>query len=577
MSCIATSYASIDSKLYRYHFGRGGSGHVVDSLTRAQFYTSAITAIDSISPAVQKIAAGHAHPAAVSAAYESARASIIGYVASQLIEHSTSAVLGAALEHLRSVANESDIIRAITRFYPQLLSSLRLHSPRLQDGSRSVRTIALVTGTLRTGGVSAVIAAQTRFLSEAGYRVVVIARTPGGDASPLPPGTTFLELRDRELSGKLQEWQRICGSNDIDLVIDHQILYTSDWPQFALVARGEGAATIGWLHNSVARPILVGNDRLSLIERCSSLLSKLVTLSRLDAAYFSLRGIDHAVWLPNPPSPLMLSAPAPRTPKPFSPDRIELVWWGRLEQRTKQVYDLISVGAALDRLSVEYHLTVIGPDWDDVTAAKFNARARQYGVAERVVAIGPRRGQALIDAIDAAHLFVSTSVIEGYQLTIAEAQSRGLPVVMYELPWLDLVQDNEGIIAVPQGDADAIAAEIATLASNPSRYTELSNASLAASERVLRRDLPGLYRDLVEDTLPVSFTPKATINDAGALLGLIVSFAERAQTGSRSRRPPSARVGRVWRSLAPLGRAVAKRLPGLRPLIHRAKKALGLT
>jgi glycosyltransferase involved in cell wall biosynthesis len=116
---------------------------------------------------------------------------------------------------------------------------------------------------------------------------------------------------------------------------------------------------------------------------------------------------------------------------------IELVWWG-LDQPTKRVNDLVEVAHHLDRLGVKFRLRIIGPDWEENTAEHLNALARTRSLADRVSAIGPLRGDDLTDAIDAADLFVNTSIIEGYPLTIPEAQSRGLPVAMYEMPWLAL-------------------------------------------------------------------------------------------------------------------------------------------
>lgn len=573
VAALARSYASIGDRLYRYHFGRGGSGHDVDSVELVQFYTSAIDPISEIAPAVDELAQRHPDPDVLRASYESARLSIIGYVCSQLIDRSDGAILDAALDHLHTVASAHDIVHAAARFYPRTLSTLKFHTPLRASDERTVRSVLLVTSTLRTGGVSAVIASQAHYLLSAGYRVTVVARSAGSDPAAVPGGVQFVELTGRTLVDRLQTWAQIIRDHDVDVVIDHQILYTNSWPEFALMARAEGAVTVGWMHNFVGRPIYEGTDRLSLIERCSATLDRLVVLSPLDAAYFKLRGVQNVSWLPNPPSPLLLDSAADEMQKRPPKGRIELLWWGRLEQHTKQVYELIEVGAQLRSLGADFRLTVIGPDWDDVTAAKFNARSRRRGLGDQVVAIGPRRGAALRDAIDAAHVFVSTSIIEGYQLTIAEAQARGLPVAMYDLPWLTLVQGNEGILSVPQGDARGLARRILELGEDAELYARLSRASQEAAERAISYDFARLYEGVVTGTLPDAFTPEPTDNDARELLRLLVFFAERSGT-KRPKGTVSAdrsAGARLWSSAAPAGRRVLKMVPGLRPFAHRAK------
>ncbi|QAY60619.1 glycosyltransferase [Microbacterium protaetiae] len=569
---LATKYVSISDKLYRYHFGRGGSGHRVDSVERAVFYTSAIESIDSIRDGIVTLAKTHTDAAVLLDTYASARLSIVGYVCSQLIEHSDSAVLDASLAHLHTVTSAHDIVHAAARFYPATLSTLKFHTHWQGYGAGPVRSILLATSTLRTGGVSAVIASQARYLLDAGYRVTVVARNQGSDPTTLPERAEFVELAKRALLEQLEEWAEICRTHEVDVVIDHQILYTNSWPEFALMARAEGASTVGWIHNFIARPIYDGNRRLSLIERCSNTLAQLIVLSPLDVAYFKLRGVSHTAHVPNPPSPLLIESSTHAVKKSPPTDRIELVWWGRLEQRTKQVSELIEVGVELRRLSVRFHLTVIGPDWDDLTAKKFNSRARRRHVGDQVVAIGPRRGAQLVEAIDVADAFVSTSIIEGYQLTIAEAQARGLPVFMYELPWLTLVKDNEGIVAVEQGNARRMAREIADLIGDAQRYERLSINSLAAAQRARSYDFAQLYRGVVTGTLPPEFSPEPTEADARELLGLLVFFAEHPHGKSRDINQLSSPLGaRIWQSAAPIGRSALRLLPGLRPLAHRAK------
>lgn len=574
-AALARSYVSTPERLYRYHFGRGGSGHRVDTVERAAFYASAVVSVDAIAAAVETIASAAANGEPIRRSYASVRASILGYVVYQLTQQADGPVLDAALAHLHTLASAHDIVHAAATFYPQTLSTLRRHTPWMPRSDRPVRSVLLATSTLRTGGVSAVLTAQARYLREAGYRVTIVARSGGSEEQAIPAGATFVEMTGRSLAERLQEWAGICRDHEVDVIIDHQVLYTQYWPEFALMARAEGVATIGWLHNFVARPIYDGTDRLSLIEECAGTLAHLVTLSPLDVAYFRLRGIDHVSWAPNPPSPLLTDSVAhPPSPQPPR-GRLELVWWGRLEQRTKQVRQLVDVGVELKRMGVDYRLTIIGPDWTDLTARALNAEARRRGVGTEVRAVGPLHGSALIAAIDRSHAFVSTSIIEGYQLTIAEAQSRGLPVFMYELPWLPLVQGNDGVVAVTQGDARGLAARIAAVASDPDDYARLSAASLAAARRTTDHDFAGLYRDLVAGVARPELSRAPTEDDARRLLGLFVFYAERSHRLGRSTGLVSLRGERLWATAAPWGRAVLRRLPGLRPLAHRAKGWLG--
>ncbi|NKF31227.1 glycosyltransferase, partial [Pseudomonas sp. BGM005] len=156
---------------------------------------------------------------------------------------------------------------------------LAAHGGAIDLADRPVRSIALATNHLRTGGISGVVISQARLLHEAGFRVTVVAREPGSDLSGLPAGVEFAEVSEEPLSTALSQWADICARHDVDVVIDHQWQYSTTWPAFALAARAEGVATIGWSHNFAGRSLLFGLDRLESAPRYFSLLSHLVVLS----------------------------------------------------------------------------------------------------------------------------------------------------------------------------------------------------------------------------------------------------------------------------------------------------------
>lgn len=594
VAALAERYVSVDTQLYRYHYGRGGSGQRVVDLERAEFYADAIRSIDSIAPAVQTLARTSPDPGSLLDNYESVRLSIIGYVTSYLLQHTAPELVSEVIEHLHTRASAVDLIVAAARFYPVTLDALKTHSRSVDSRDGHVRSVLLTTRVLTTGGVSGVVLAQATFLLRAGYRVTIVARRHGSDPSAVPAGATFIEMVGRGLPDRLREWEAVCRAHDVDVVIDHQVLYSRDWPEYALVARALGAVNIGWLHNFAGRPIYDMNGLHALLKANAPLLESLVSLSPLDVAFWKLRGVENAVFVPNPPSPMILESAERAASKTLEGGQLELIWWGRLDERTKQVTQLVEVADELRRLSVEFRLRIVGPDWDGWTAERLNELVRKRNLDGYVQAVGELRGQQLIDAIDSADAFVTTSIIEGYQLTIAEAQARGLPVFMYELPWLTLVRDNAGVVAVPQRDAAGLARQIKATFDSPGDYRRLSAASIEAASRELSYDFATLYEQVITGTLPPAFSPDPTLADAQQLLDLMIFFAEhgaesrprdsaRARPAQKMARVPSGFSGApqgtalshvMWRTLSPLGRTVLQLFPGLRPLAHRAKKAI---
>ncbi|WP_242086129.1 glycosyltransferase [Microbacterium lacticum] len=588
-AALATSYASVPDRLYRYHFGRGGSGQKVRDLETASFYAGAIRSIDSISPAVTEIARSSATPDAVLATYASVRRAIIGYTTHYLAEHTRADLLADVFADLYSRASARDIVQSTAQHWPDDVDTLAAHPGGITLPERPVRSIVLATNHLRTGGISGVIISQARVLHEAGYRVTVVAREPGSDRALVPAGVDFAEVSAAPLGAALAEWSRVCASHEVDLVVEHQWQYSTAWQAFALAARADGVATIGWSHNFAGRSILFGLGRLESAPRYFALLSHLVVLSPLDVAFWKLRGMPRVSYLPNPPSSLLLDAGLASAPRPAPHGRrLELIWWGRLQERGKRVTELIDVAEQLARLGVDFRLRIVGPDWRDMSAARLNAMARERGLGQRVLAVGPLRGQELIAAIDSSDVFVNTSVIEGYPLTIPEAQSRGLPVAMYELPWLTLTKDNGGVVTAPQSDAAALATRIAAIAADPELYTRMSAASVAAAQRELDYDFVTAYAQLVAGTLSAEHSPEPTLDDAQRLIDLTIDFAEqRSRSIARAARPESAATspsrsatgrdsvrGKIVDKARRAAEAVLDIAPWLRPAAQTVKRRL---
>ncbi|GAA1812883.1 glycosyltransferase family 4 protein [Nesterenkonia flava] len=521
--------------------------------------------------------------------HESVGLSEVGSALRTLADEPEDRVRSEELIRLRSSVAETDLVMAAVAECPEALKVLAQAGPRVELAQRPVQHVLLTTKTITTGGVSMVLLSQARHLLGAGYRVTIVGKGPGSSHDLLPEGAEFVEMEGGDLPARVGEWREICASRSVDVIIDHQTLYTKEWPAYALMARALGIPTIGWVHNFAGRPLYDLSNLTSFLTDHLDSLAKVVTLSPLDAVYWKLRGVPHAVYLPNPASPMIhdssdvdivKASPAGR--------RLELIWWGRLDEHTKQVRELIAVAAELKKLEVDFRLRVIGPEWKDLTPAKFKGEVRQRGLENYVDVVGPLHGQELIDAVDAADVFVSTSVIEGYQLTILEAQARGLPVVMYEMPWLLPVQGNRGIVSVPQADSSAFARAVAALHGSPERFSELSAASLEAARRIREFDFAEAYQQLIEDTLPETFSPEPTLEDAQELIDLLLFYVERHSglrtRGARKRkgaaasqdvhsspgRPLPRRVlAGVARRARPYARLALSYAPALKPAAHR--------
>lgn len=135
----------------------------------------------------------------------------------------------------------------------------------------------------------------------------------------------------------------------------------------------------------------------------------------------------------------------------------------------------------------------------------------------RVQVAGPVPHDALVARYRAADLLVAPSVCnEPFCLPVAEAMACGLPCVVSDAgapPELIGARGPEGIgaagIAVPPGDAVALARAIATLLDDPERRRAMALAARRRAEELLGWDeavarLEPVYRSLCAPTAPVA-------------------------------------------------------------------------
>lgn len=522
----AEKYVSTNERLYRYHFRRGTSGHSIDGVEHFKFLLSGIAPISSVASRVDELAASTGSEL-LSESYENARLHIIGNVLKYCMRDTNGALQLACLDLLQSEVGKRDMVRAAADFCPQALPALSKQCEVPDQPSAPVRSVLLTTANLDVGGLQTVLLHHASQLVDAGIRVTIAVLRDATTELDLPSGIEVEVVSGNSKRARLDHWLSICAANDVDIVIDHHILYNENWPWFALAALSQGIPTIGWIHNFALRPIFDQVQRTSFLALHMRVLLRVVTLSPTDVAFWKLLGLERIVYIPNPPTPLTIRA-LERDMRLKNPGKqIELAWWGRLDRSTKQVHHLLEMAEELHRRDIEFRLTIIGPDSRNLRADELRSAAEKAGLGGLVKFLPSQTPEELLSTLKDTDLLVSSSLIEGYQLTIIEAQALGMPVVMYDLPWLATVQSNPGVVTTPPGDPAALAEAVAAIANDKSRYEELATASKSFARTMAALEIGPLLVDLLNGRLAAEYSPAPGPEASRILLEWMVRYAER--------------------------------------------------
>jgi glycosyltransferase involved in cell wall biosynthesis len=126
--------------------------------------------------------------------------------------------------------------------------------------------------------------------------------------------------------------------------------------------------------------------------------------------------------------------------------------------------------------ALDWTCHIVGPiDRDADEAADISRRIAAHGLGDRIVLTGAISEAALAREFDAADLYVSASLFEGYGMALAEALAHGLPIVATRAGAIPhTVPPAASVLAVP-GDADSLAEAIRPLLDQPERRRQLAD------------------------------------------------------------------------------------------------------
>lgn len=522
----AQKYSYVPERLYRYYFGRGGSGQKITALSGFEFYARGIDSVQAIGPALKALSKKSLDDRALVEAYTSVHRSVIANVLSYMLDNATEDLYSSCLAHLHDKVSEADVVLAAAEYAPRALEIIARYGRRVELISE-VQNVLLATDMLTADGVSSVVLAQARYLSQTGYTVTIATMNRGSVLDSLPKNVRFVEIMGNGLAERLEHWQKVCSTYAVDVVIDHQVHTSQTWHAYAIASRIAGIATIGWVHDFALSPVHDLTNMISSTEQRACSLASLVTPSQLDVTFWKLRGVAHSMFLPHPPSPMMIDAGSAGKEKAAPSRPLELIWWGQLKEDIAEAKQLLSVAQLLRRAGVRFRMRIIGQNPLDQYLEPLSGAVDEQRLGQHVEVLSPLHGQALLEALDSADVFVSTSITGGNQVALMEAQSRGLPIAMYELPWMTAGQDNQGTVTAQRGDIEGLAQQVRELAADPERYKKLSRASIAAANRTLEIDFSQLYQQLITGALPPSYSPEPTFEDAQRIIDWSVYYAER--------------------------------------------------
>jgi glycosyltransferase involved in cell wall biosynthesis len=147
---------------------------------------------------------------------------------------------------------------------------------------------------------------------------------------------------------------------------------------------------------------------------------------------------------------------------------------------------LVRALAAIGRSG--WRLTCVGSlDRDPIEVERINMLISTFGLRDRISLAGELGHQAVAAAYMDADAFVLPTLHETFGMAVAEAVSRGLPIVSTPTGAIPEIA-GDGALLVPPGDVEALTAALARVIAEPALRDRLAAGARAARDRLASWD-----------------------------------------------------------------------------------------
>lgn len=354
-----------------------------------------------------------------------------------------------------------------------------------------IQTIATYYPKTYGGGIARVQAKLMNLWDSMGYKVLLIAEEP---ENPLdfqyPPSTKrFIIPNTTDIYSRLSRLQDILINEKVDLYINN--LWASPiilWE--LLLLRYLDISCVQYIHSDFAFPFSWGKYML-YYPQVFKLCDLVLCLSESSARFYQLCGCN-SYLIENPIPDDLLNITYIESPK-TAPHHILMI--GRLSPE-KRPMDALYIFKKVHDAVPTVVLDIIGHD-DCGFLNQIRAFCNENGLKNAVIYHGMLSQKEIENYYLKASALLFTSMTEGYPMVLLESKAYGLPVVMYELPYLTLTNDSMGILTSPLGNIAMMAEHILHILSDDEYRKSLCKTSRNSFETFAKYDLKTAWINVI--------------------------------------------------------------------------------
>ena len=383
-----------------------------------------------------------------------------------------------------------NVVSALHFEYGNHLNKLlgKISSPKsLSKKKKHIKTIAIYYHRYYQGGVERVISLQIPMFLRMGYKIVFITQEIEPDKEfEIDSRVIRCLLPKTFIDGRARVFQEIICKYDVDLVLYHA--GSSGMLLFDLMlTKALGAQFWVMRHELSVQDMGILSRYLTGVLNSYKLADRVLVLSKMEEDFFRLIGAK-ATYIPNP---VQFSAEN----VDYSKNDGYILWLGRLDVRQKNYREALDIMKKLVAERPQAKMVILGSEQTPGSEA-YIKRFIKTNKLESNIEWHPHT-MDVKSFYKKAKIHLVTSSYESFPMMIIESKSFGIPLVIYDLPYLELLKDGKGYISVPQGDQDSAVDALKKMFDDDVLCEKMSSDALDSINRFKEYDLPAKWSSLL--------------------------------------------------------------------------------
>lgn len=491
ISLQAQSYKGIDGPAwYHYSFGSGSTGSASLSLEQFENYCYEAKAAKFFHRLVDKYDDKKEYGDIV----EGMKEHLLQDCIFNWKNHLSKEKAAAGFDLLIRYWGVKDTISALAVTYHtnrvQLITRIR-GAECLTARKEKIRTLGIYYHRMGKGGIQRVISLLLPLYLELGYEVVLFTDECEPDTEyPVPEQVkrvllpSALTISYGEYGQRAEELLRALENYGVDM-----LLYEASECRMLvydmLLIKAMGLPFCVGVHGLFCAEFLNLNTLICEKLETFQLVDRLLVLSETEKTFWEIFGIP-ATYIPNPIQEI----------RGEQREEGYILWLGRLESATKQYMDAVNIMNKVVKVHPEAKMKIVGNEVTHDAKKNMLKRIATLKLEENIEVC--EYTSQVEHYYENAGIFLVTSATESFSMTVVESKGYGIPMVTYEMPYLETLREQKGYISVPQNDLEAAARAIITLLEDKDLRKRLGKEARESYEALKSYDVRDAWKKLLE-------------------------------------------------------------------------------